>query len=132
MKKIFFLIYVVVVLMPAFSDAACQTMAACNQAAFNAVYSTRSIGDVLSTSKLGAQVVVFLQKPSRRIADPIITYETLRNAERLALRPIYFVNDYPNLTLLILTTILLFLTIARRKQLEHAPVYNLSYCNAVR
>lgn len=128
MKKIFFLICVVV-FMPAFSYAATQTVSASDQVAF------KEFGDnYVQTGKLGRQFVLFYHKHSRRIADPIITYETLKNAEGLALKPVFFVNAYPNLTLLILTTILLILTIARRKQLEHATVtvYNLSYCNALR
>jgi hypothetical protein len=119
MKKSFFLICLIT-LIPAFSYAATQIMSTSNQAVFNTAYTTASNGDFMLANKLGAQIVLFYYKRSPRVADPIITYETLRNAERLALRPIFFVNAYPNLTLLILTNILLILTITRRRQLEHA------------
>lgn len=128
MKKMFFLMCMVV-LMPAFAYAETQTMSASNQTVL------REFSDkYIKTGKLGRQSVLFYHKHSRRIADPIITFETLKNVESIAARPIFFVNAYPNFTLLILTTILLLLTIARRKQLEHATdtVHNLAYCNAVR
>ena len=71
---------------------------------------------ILLKSKMGQRFVKFYYKHSPPIADAIRKTEVLRFATRLAITPIVYALDYPNVTAVLLLTAPLIIMVIRRKK----------------